>query len=222
MNKGRFIVFEGLDNTGKTSLITFFTKILNSLDLPVLTIREPGGTEFGEQIRSILKSDVERPELANLFLFEAARTTLIQQVIKPAVAEGKIVLCDRFTPSTMAYQGAGGVSQHDIYFLNNIATEALTVDGYIYLTVSREISKQRSNESDYFESKSDDFKNEVINYYDKWSISNNIVPIDSTLPDREVISMVAKQLDTYLHMQGILHNVVCELSDDDIAKCFSK
>ena len=106
---GRFITFEGLDGCGKTTQLEKLTAVLRAEGIDVLTTREPGGTEIGERIRSVLLDSRTAgldpwTELALMF---ASRAQQLAQVIRPALSEGRWVLCDRFTDSTEAYQGGG-------------------------------------------------------------------------------------------------------------------
>lgn len=108
-NRGRFITFEGLDGCGKSTQIEKLASALLAQRLPVIVTREPGGTPTGEKIRHVLL-DTATADLfphAELALMFASRAQHIEEVIRPALAEGKIVLCDRFTDSTEAYQGGG-------------------------------------------------------------------------------------------------------------------
>jgi dTMP kinase len=107
--RGRFITFEGLDGCGKSTQLAKLAAVLRAQGLPVVVTREPGGTPTGEQIRQLLldtKTSSLAP-LAELALMFGARAQHIAEVILPGLAEGKVVLCDRFTDSTEAYQGGG-------------------------------------------------------------------------------------------------------------------
>jgi len=107
--RGRFITFEGLDGCGKSTQLAKLAAVLTAQGLSVVVTREPGGTPTGEKVRQLLldsKTSSLTP-LAELALMFAARAQHIAEVIQPALAEGKIVLCDRFTDSTEAYQGGG-------------------------------------------------------------------------------------------------------------------
>jgi dTMP kinase len=107
--RGRFITFEGLDGCGKSTQLAKLATVLSAQGLSVVVTREPGGTPTGEKVRQLLldsKTSSLTP-LAELALMFAARAQHIAEVIQPALAEGKIVLCDRFTDSTEAYQGGG-------------------------------------------------------------------------------------------------------------------
>lgn len=109
MKKGLFITFEGGEGGGKTTQSTLLYNTFLQKNLPVLRTREPGGTEGAEQIRNLLvQGDIARWEkMTELLLHFAARLEHVEKVIKPALAEGKTVICDRFTDSTLSYQGYG-------------------------------------------------------------------------------------------------------------------
>ena len=107
--RGRFITFEGLDGCGKSTQVAKLATVLRAQNLPVVVTREPGGTPTGEKIRQLLldTNTSSLAPLAELALMFAARAQHIAEVIQPGLAEGRIVLCDRFTDSTEAYQGGG-------------------------------------------------------------------------------------------------------------------
>ena len=107
--RGKFITFEGLDGTGKSTQIEKLAGALRARGLPVVVTREPGGTPTGEKIRHVILDSATTglAPLAEMALMFASRAQHIRQVIAPAVGRGNIVLCDRFTDSTEAYQGAG-------------------------------------------------------------------------------------------------------------------
>jgi len=104
-----FITFEGTEGTGKTSQIPELASFLHQSGFDVLTAREPGGSSIGDQIRSIvldLDNTAMHPR-TEILLFQASRAQLVEQVIKPHLAKGGVVLCDRYADSTIAYQGYG-------------------------------------------------------------------------------------------------------------------
>jgi dTMP kinase len=108
-HRGRFITFEGLDGCGKSTQLEKLAAVLRAHGLPVVTTREPGGTETGEKIRRLLLDTATSglSPLAEMAFMFASRAQHIKEVIEPALAEGSVVLCDRFTDSTEAYQGGG-------------------------------------------------------------------------------------------------------------------
>ena len=109
MSRGFFITFEGLDGSGKSTQLMLLARYLHAKGRAVTTTRQPGGTELGDQIRALLLNSKTQhvAPFAEMALMFADRAQSIQQIILPALAEGQIVLCDRFTDSTEAYQGGG-------------------------------------------------------------------------------------------------------------------
>jgi dTMP kinase len=106
--KGRLITFEGTEGSGKSTQISLLAEHLRSLGHPVVTLREPGGTPIGEEIRHTLKHSATNQAMTwetELLLMNASRAQLVREVIRPALARNEIVLCDRFYDSTTAYQG---------------------------------------------------------------------------------------------------------------------
>ncbi len=128
---GFFITFEGPDGSGKSTQIKLLAEHLQALGQPVWLTREPGGTEIGEQVRALLH-DLRHREMqprAEILLYSAARAQLVAQEIKPRLAAGAIVLCDRFADSTLAYQGYGhGLDLATLLVITRFATEALQPD----------------------------------------------------------------------------------------------
>lgn len=142
-----FITFEGLDSSGKTTQAQFLIDDCRNAGKEVIFLREPGGTSISERIRDILldKKNSTLSPRAELLLFSAARAQLVDEVISPAVAAGKIVVCDRFYDSTTAYQGYGrGLDIADVRAINRIATSGTTPNLTFYIDVSwEEIVKRR-------------------------------------------------------------------------------
>lgn len=126
-----FITLEGPEGSGKSSQIPALARYLEAQGYQVLCTREPGGTSIGDQIRAVLTS-MDNPELlprTEILLFLAARAQLVAQVIRPALREGKIVLCDRYGDSTLAYQGYGhGLDLNSLREMLRFATEGLKPD----------------------------------------------------------------------------------------------
>ncbi len=136
--QGLFITFEGPEGCGKSTHSRLLCDFLKARGYECLLTREPGGTRTGEEIRRILlhSDGVEMSNLTELFLFEAARSQIVEELIAPNLADGKIVICDRFTDATICYQGyAGGVDLKSINVLNALATGSLKPDLTILLDV---------------------------------------------------------------------------------------
>lgn len=144
---GLFITFEGIEGTGKSTHAKHLFAFLKEKRYPVLFTVEPGGTEVGNQIRSILlhPQTGEVDAVTELFLFEASRREHVLQVIQPALQTEKIVLCVRFCDSTIAYQGYGrGLSVEMIQYLNSLATNGLVPDLTLLLDIDPEEGLRRS------------------------------------------------------------------------------
>ncbi|HHX37659.1 MAG TPA: dTMP kinase [Clostridiaceae bacterium] len=145
-SNGKFISFEGIDGSGKTTQIRLLKDRLQACEIPVLMIREPGGTAVSEAIRDVLldPSHVMMCAETELLLFAAARAQLTREVIKPALRAGTWVICDRFTDSTVAYQGFGrGFDPTKIERLNALATDGLAPERTFLITLSTAVCAER-------------------------------------------------------------------------------
>ena len=121
--KGLFVVLEGLDGSGKTTQAIRLYNRLKRRGIPASLFREPGSTDLGEDIRRILKSGTVDHPITELLLFNSARSSLVSQKISPALANGQVVICDRFASSTIAYQGYGsGINLKDSSSFSIITT----------------------------------------------------------------------------------------------------
>ena len=155
MKKGLFITFEGGDGCGKTTQIELLDKYLRERGYKTLITREPGAKGLGTKLREILLNyDGEVSPVCESFLFLADRAQHVDCIIKPAIKNGVIVICDRHADSTVAYQGYGrGIDLEKVHYLNNIATSGLKPDLTIVLDVDVETSMQRvGKEKDRMES----------------------------------------------------------------------
>ncbi len=156
--KGKFITFEGSEGCGKSTQSYLLYKYLKAKGYPVVYLREPGGTKISEKIRKILLDpDNHIAPLCETLLYMAARAQVVNDIIKPALLKGKIVICDRFLDSTLAYQGFGlGVDINFIRHLGNFATEGIKPDLTIFLDLPikkgllhRALSKDRIEKRSY-------------------------------------------------------------------------
>ncbi len=143
-----FITFEGIDGSGKTTQITKLAERLRNKGYNVLALREPGGNPISEKIReTLLAAGNEIVPYAELLLFVAARAQLVEKVIRPALGEGKLVICDRFIDSSVAYQGFGrGIPIEEVQECNKIATGNLVPQITFFLDVSPTIAAGRAAE----------------------------------------------------------------------------
>lgn len=131
MAKGHFITVEGIDGVGKSTQAALVEAVLDSAGYDVLRLREPGGVKISEQIRAILldPANAEMGDVCELLLYEAARAQLVHQVIRPALAAGKTVVCDRFYDSTTAYQAfADGLDRNMVSQANELAVDGCRPD----------------------------------------------------------------------------------------------
>ena len=145
MITGKLITFEGIDGSGKSTQIQLLEAEFEKLGISYKTFREPGGTKLSEKIRAILldKENIELYSNAESLLFAAARAQLTAEQIKPAITKGEFVICDRFTDSTIAYQGYGrGLNINNLELMNTIATDGLIPD----ITFILDIDPQKATE----------------------------------------------------------------------------
>lgn len=203
MKKGLFITFEGIDGCGKTTQLLKVKEYLENSGYDVVVTREPGALNIGQKIRNILLHAEETvSDGCEMFLFLADRAQHVETFIKPAVEEGKIVLCDRHTDSTIAYQGYGrGQDIELLRNLNNIAVNGLFPDLTFLYDISVDIAQKRvGNEKDRMESASADFYNRVRNGYLELQKQNTSVikKIDANNSVEEVYSYTKAEVDKLL------------------------
>lgn len=185
-----FIAFEGIEGAGKTTQAKMLGSFLRKCGLKVSTIRDPGTTPLGERIRKILKADVSIDPLAELFLFLAARRQLVVDVIRPLLKKGFIVITDRFTSSTLAYQiGGRKLMEETIPLLCHMVTGETEPEITFILDVEPEKglgrAKRRSElgveKDDRFESEDIDFHRRVREFYIEIAkSSHNVFLIDAS------------------------------------------
>lgn len=194
---GLFITFEGGEGCGKSFQSKVLCNKLDRLGVPVVLTYEPGGTLLGDEVRSLLKRkrlEVISPE-TELFLFAACRIQLVTDVIRPSLEQGKVVICDRFADSTVAYQGYGrGIDLEVIKTIHLIATQGVKPDLTILLDIPADkgLRRKRTKTRDRFEEAGLAFHNRVRNGYLKLAADEpeRWLVIDATLP-RTNISDIA-------------------------------
>ncbi len=197
-----FIVFEGGEGCGKSTQVRTLYRKLCHQGIPTAFTIEPGGTLLGTRIRRILKNRGSTPisPESELFLFSASRAQLLDEVICPALQEGKIVICDRFISSTIAYQGYGRrLPMSTIEMVNNLTISNLVPDLTILLDISPEEGLARRRDLfDRFESMDLSFHRRVRQGYLKMASLNSDrwVVIDASLPRKEIAGIIwAKIVD---------------------------
>jgi dTMP kinase len=193
---GLFITFEGGEGCGKSTQSRLLLKKLEQRNIPVVLTHEPGGTALGTELRRALKRKLGSsisPQ-TELFLVAASRAQLVAELIRPALEEGKVVICDRFTHSTMVYQGYGrGLDFTAIQMVNNMATQNLNPDLIILLDISPEqgLARKRSLK-DRFELEDLSFHQRVWEGYLKMAAAepDRWLVIDASLPKRKIAERI--------------------------------
>ncbi len=203
MMKGIFITFEGIDGCGKSTQCEMLKDYLKDSGKDFIFVREPGGTVIGERIREILldKKNSQMTPRAELLLFEAARAQITEEVIKPALEEGKIVLCDRFFDSSSAYQGmARGMGMDFVASLNMAATGGLKPDITFFFDISAEEALlrrgKRGEASDRIELAGLKFQEDVRKGYLELAAKSEgrVVTLDATKSIEEIFEEVKESL----------------------------
>ena len=203
MMKGIFITFEGIDGCGKSTQCEMLKDYLKDSGKDFIFVREPGGTVIGERIREFLldKKNSQLTPRAELLLFEAARAQITEEVIKPALEEGKIVLCDRFFDSSSAYQGmARGMGMDFVASLNMAATGGLKPDITFFFDISAEEALlrrgKRGEASDRIELAGLKFQEDVRKGYLELAAKSEgrVVTLDATKSIEEIFEEVKESL----------------------------
>lgn len=194
MRRGFFITVEGTDGSGKTTQINRMKEYVEDKGYEVVLTREPGGTCISEKIREVLldPQNTGMGEITEMLLYASARAQLVEEVIKPAINSGKVVICDRFIDSSFVYQGFGrGIDIEIIKNVNSIALNGIEPDITFFFDVSPEIALTRrisSTGADRIESEKMDFHMRVYSGYKKLVSLNpdRIKAIDSSRSIDEV------------------------------------
>lgn len=208
---GFFITFEGSEGCGKSTQIARLAEALKnggSQLREVVVLREPGGTPLGEKIRSLLQYDeasfVMAPE-TELLLFAASRAQLVQEIIRPALARGAIVLCDRFLDSTTVYQGvARALKKNDVAAINDFATGGLLPDATILLDLESSLGRARMAARNAETTIVDRMEQEPEAFYE--AVRRGYLELVSQEPDRFII------IDASQKAEVITKEIIIKLS----------
>lgn len=210
-----FISFEGIDGCGKTTQIQSLTAYLQDRGFEVLSLREPGGTDLGESIRDLLltQTNAEMSARAELLLFMASRSELCEKLIRPALAQGKVVICDRYIDSSVAYQGIGrGLGQDVVQVLNRFATESLAPDLTFLLDLplaeAERRRQQRPTGQDRMEIAGDVFLDRVRQAFLTLAEAEprRIRVLNGCLTPEELQAQIRNIIGGYLHETDLCHN----------------
>lgn len=210
---GKLIVLEGSDGSGKTTQVSLLMEYLASKNIPAVRVRDPGGTLVGDKIREILLND-DMGSVTELALFTASRLELIKEVILPALEEGKVVVSDRFTDSTMAYQGYGRQLVRQASLMVDLVHEIVIPDHVLFLDVPLQVSIDRINEraiiqgKDRLDSLDIETKKRI---YQGFIAQRNLnkernVVINANCSIDETFTSIAHWVDNNLIKKGINHD----------------
>ena len=203
MERGRLIALEGPDGSGKTTQIELLEEYLKELGYEVVRTREPGGTEISEKIREIIldNDNSNMSYMCEALLYAASRAQLVNEVIKPALSLGKMVICDRFVYSSMVYQGIGrGLGMERIRSINEAALDGLEADLTFMITIPYEEGLKRKKMQgtlDRLENSGNDFHKKVFEgyldickKYDKIEVINGNRNVDEI--HKDIINAIKK------------------------------
>ncbi|HEV3408596.1 MAG TPA: dTMP kinase [Gaiellaceae bacterium] len=193
-----FVTFEGVDGSGKTTQARLLAEQLRAEGRDVVETREPGGTRVGERIRDLILDDEAPAPWAEAALFTAARAQLVAEVIRPALARGADLVCDRYIDSSLAYQGlARGLGVERVLDFNLQATGGLLPDRTFVLDVPlAEAARRRGRESDRIEREGSEFAAGVDRAYRELAtlFSERIIVVDGTQPSDDLARVIRGQL----------------------------
>ena len=214
--RGKFITFEGLDGSGKSTQIDKLARALRGHGIPVTVTREPGGTSTGEKIREMLLHSTTSglTPLAEMALMFASRTQHIQEVILPALAEGRVVLCDRFTDSTEAYQGAGRklgtkpvLALHEILCGGLQPDLTILLDNEVSFSVERARRRNRKHKSSRPEKDESRFEQESRAFFGR--VRNAYLTIAAREPQRvQVVNARGTPQETHAKIMDLVRRKV--------------
>jgi dTMP kinase len=210
MTRGRFITIEGGEGVGKSTQIVALRDLLAARGIEVAFTREPGGTRRAERIRELLleSSDEAMPGVCELLLMFAARSTHIENVIRPALERGAWVVCDRFTDATYAYQGGGrGVPREHIATLEKLVQRDLQPDLTLLLDAPLNISSARASARNAAAGSSDRFEREQREFFER--VRTTYLDRARAEPNRFVLIDAATSLDAVT--QSVRHAIETRL-----------
>ena len=205
MKKGIFISIEGPDGSGKSTQIENIRQFFKDKKLEIVFTREPGGTAIGERIRDIILDNncSEMDYMTEALLYAAARAQHVSQIIKPALEEGKIVICDRFVDSSIAYQGYGRRLGEAVAVINSYAVAGCMPDVTFLMKLDPTVGKNRirADQQDRLESEKEAFHNEVFRGYLKLEEENphRIFVIDASRGIDDIKDDIYSKLEEVLN-----------------------
>ena len=200
MTDGLFIAFEGGDGAGKSTQVSLLREALESAGRTVTVTRQPGGTELGQQIRDLVLHGAHVAPRAEALLFAADKAHHVDQLIRPALDRGEVVLTDRYTDSSVAYQGAGrDLGAQEIHDLNMWAVDGLVPDLTVIVDISAEEGRRRRGDvHDRLESEADAFHEAIRAHFLAMAQGNpqRYLVVDGTRAPDEIHAAVHERLQT--------------------------
>ena len=211
MSKGIFISIEGPDGSGKSTQINNIKEYFHQKNYPIVFTREPGGTAIGERIREIILDNAcsEMDYMTEAMLYAASRAQHVAQVIRPALEEGNIVICDRFVDSSLAYQGYGRKLGEAVAIINGYAVRDCLPDVTFLLKVDPAVGRHRiedgRNRQDRLEQERDEFHMAVYRGYLELEkkYSHRILGIDASRSIESIRDDIYERLDEILKERGM-------------------
>ena len=206
MPDGLLITIEGIDGAGKTTLAGALRDALRGRGIDAQLVREPGGVELSERLRTLLADpSLQIAASSEALLYAAARAQLVQELLAPALGEGSLMLLDRFTDSSLAYQGAGrGLGIERIRAINELATGGLQPDRTLLLSLPPRLARERlaaeGRHADRLEREPDAFFEEIATAYDQLADAepDRIAVLDASASPEEVLAAALGALDGLL------------------------
>jgi len=207
MKRGYFISFEGGDGSGKSTQIKQLKQYFENRDYQVILTREPGGTDIGEKIRQMIldPSNEKMTSLTETLLYAASRAQHVEEVIKPAVAEGKIVICDRFVDSSIAYQGYARGLGECVCDINSYAVDGCMPDLTFLMKLSPQMGSKRikNREKDRIELETEDFHMAVYRGYEELEkkYPNRIIGIEAEGTVEDIADKIKMHIETLIEKE---------------------
>ncbi len=204
MKRGYFISFEGGDGSGKSTQIKKLKQYFEGRNYQVVLTREPGGTDIGEKIRQVIldPANERMTPVAEALLYAASRAQHVEEVIKPAIAEGKIVICDRFVDSSIAYQGYARGLGECVSAINAYAVDGCMPDITFLMKLKPQVGSNRikNREKDRIELESEDFHMNVYKGYEELEkkFPQRIISIDAEGTVDDIAHQIVKNVEVLM------------------------